>query len=248
MTTQQMLSLLRKGITKYKLIKDGDKIAVGVSGGKDSVTLLKLLAEYKRFSPEKFDLIAITIDLDFSGKNADFSPIKALCESLNVPYYIEKTDIGKIVFDVRKESNPCALCSKMRKGALNNLAKSLGFNKVAIGHHSDDLIDTMMLSLFYEGRLSTFAPKSYLDKTDLTLIRPMIMIREMDVISYSKELPVVDSCCPANKQTKREYVKDLLRDIGKNIPNVRDMIFTALIHPERYNLFDKFEVQAEELD
>ena len=105
-----------------------------------------------------------------------------------------------------------------------------------------------MLSLFYEGRLSTFAPKSYLDKTDLTLIRPMIMIREMDIISYSKELPVVDSCCPANKQTKREYVKDLLRDIGKNIPNVRDMIFTALIHPERYNLFDKFEVQAEELD
>lgn len=248
MTTQQMLSLLRKGITKYKLIKDGDKIAVGVSGGKDSVTLLKLLAEYKRFSPEKFDLIAITIDLDFSGKNADFSPIKDLCESLNVPYYIEKTDIGKIVFDVRKESNPCALCSKMRKGALNNLAKSLGFNKVAIGHHADDLIDTMMLSLFYEGRLSTFAPKSYLDKTDLTLIRPMIMLREMDVISYSKELPVVDSCCPANKQTKREYVKDVLRDIGKNIPNVRDMIFTALIHPERYNLFDKFEVQAEELD
>ena len=243
-----MLSLLRKGITKYKLIKDGDKIAVGVSGGKDSVTLLKLLAEYKRFSPEKFDLIAITIDLDFSGKNADFSPIKDLCESLNVPYYIEKTDIGKIVFDVRKESNPCALCSKMRKGALNNLAKSLGFNKVAIGHHADDLIDTMMLSLFYEGRLSTFAPKSYLDKTDLTLIRPMIMLREMDVISYSKELPVVDSCCPANKQTKREYVKDVLRDIGKNIPNVRDMIFTALIHPERYNLFDKFEVQAEELD
>ena len=248
MTTQQMLSLLRKGITKYKLIKDGDKIAVGVSGGKDSVTLLKLLAEYKRFSPEKFDLIAITIDLDFSEKNADFSPIKDLCESLNVPYYIEKTDIGKIVFDVRKESNPCALCSKMRKGALNNLAKSLGFNKVAIGHHADDLIDTMMLSLFYEGRLSTFAPKSYLDKTDLTLIRPMIMLREMDVISYSKELPVVDSCCPANKQTKREYVKDVLRDIGKNIPNVRDMIFTALIHPERYNLFDKFEVQAEELD
>jgi tRNA(Ile)-lysidine synthase TilS/MesJ len=136
----------------------------------------------------------------------------------------------------------------MRKGALNNLAKKLGCNKVAVGHHADDLTDTMLLSLLYEGRLSTFAPKSYLDKMDLTLIRPMIMIREMDVLSYSKQLPVVDSCCPANKKTKREYVKDLVRDIGKDIPNVRDMIFTALIHPERYNLFDKFEEQAETID
>ena len=248
MTTQQMLSLLRKGITKYKLIKDGDKIAVGVSGGKDSVTLLKLLAEYKRFSPEKFDLIAITVDLDFSDKHADFSSIKNLCEELGVEYFIEKTDIGKIVFDIRQESNPCALCSKMRKGALNNLAKKLGCNKVAVGHHADDLTDTMLLSLLYEGRLSTFAPKSYLDKMDLTLIRPMIMIREMDVLSYSKQLPIVDSCCPANKKTKREYVKDLVRDISKDIPNVRDMMFTALIHPERYNLFDKFEEQADTID
>lgn len=248
MTTQQMLSLLRKGVTKYKLIKDGDKIAVGVSGGKDSVTLLKLLAEYKRFSPEKFDLIAITVDLNFSDKNADFTPIKTLCEQLGVKYYIEKTDIGKVVFDVRKETNPCALCSKMRKGALNNLAKDLGFNKIAVGHHADDLIDTMMLSLFYEGRLSTFAPKSYLDKTGLTLIRPMIMIKEADVISYSKTLPIVDSCCPANKRTKREFVKDVLKNVGKDIPNVREMIFTALIHPERYNLFDKFESQTDDID
>lgn len=248
MTTQQMLSLLRKGISKYKLIKDGDKIAVGVSGGKDSVTLLKLLAEYKRFSPEKFELIAITVDLDFTGVNPDYSPIKSMCEELGVEYFIEKTDIGKIVFDIRKESNPCALCSKMRKGALNNLAKKLGCNKVAIGHHADDLTDTMLLSLFYEGRLSTFAPKSYLDKMDLTLIRPMIMIREIDVLAYSKTLPIVNSCCPANKKTKREYVKDVVREIGKEIPNVRDMLFTALIHPERYNLFDKFEEQADKLD
>ena len=248
MTTQQLLSLLRKGISKYKLIKDGDKIAVGVSGGKDSVTLLKLLAEYKRFSPEKFELIAITVDLDFTGVNPDYSPIKSMCDELGVEYFIEKTDIGKIVFDIRKESNPCALCSKMRKGALNNLAKKLGCNKVAIGHHADDLTDTMLLSLFYEGRLSTFAPKSYLDKMDLTLIRPMIMIREIDVLAYSKTLPIVNSCCPANKKTKREYVKDVVREIGKEIPNVRDMLFTALIHPERYNLFDKFEEQADKLD
>ena len=246
MTTQQMLSKFRKGITKYKMIRNGDKIAVGVSGGKDSVTLLKLLAEYKRWSPEKFDLIAISVDLNFEDAKTDFNPIKSLCNSLDVEYHVEKTEIGKIVFDVRKESNPCALCSKMRKGALNNLAKNLGCNKVALGHHSDDLIDTLMLSLFYEGRLSTFAPKSYLDKIDLTLIRPMIMIKEVDVITYSKDLPIVKSCCPANKLTKREYVKEVLRNVGKDIPNVRDMAFTAITHPERYNLFDKFENQIDE--
>lgn len=245
MTTQKMLSFLRKGITKYKLIKDGDKIAVGVSGGKDSVTLLKLLAEYNRFSPERFELLAISIDLNFKDNPTDFTPIKELCDGLNVEYLIEKTDIGQIVFDVRQESNPCALCSKMRKGALNNLAKQNNCNKVALGHHADDLIDTMMLSLLYEGRLSTFAPKSYLDKMDLTLIRPMIMTREIDVISYSKTLPIVKSCCPANKFTKREYVKNIISEIGKDIPNVRDMMFTALTHPERYNLFDKFESQID---
>ena len=245
MTTQKMLSVMRKGITKYKLIKDGDKIAVGVSGGKDSVTLLKLLAEYRRFSPEKFDLVAITVDLNFNDTPVDYTPLKDLCNQLGVEYFIEKTEIGKIVFDIRAESNPCALCSKMRKGALNNLAKEKGCNKVALGHHADDLIDTLMLSLFYEGRLSTFAPKSYLDKTDLTLIRPMVMIKETDVVSYSKTLPIVKSCCPANQKTKREYVKDVIKDITKTVPNVRDMMFTALIHPERYNLFDRFEKDAD---
>ncbi len=247
MTTQQMLSKLRKGITKYKMIKDGDKIAVGVSGGKDSITLLKLLAEYKRFSPEKFDLLAVTVDLGFNGKETDFSPIKALCDELNVEYHIEKTDIAQVVFDVRKETNPCALCSKMRKGALYSVVKEKGFNKIALGHHADDLIDTFMLSALYEGRLSTFAPKSYLDRTDLTLIRPMIFIEEIDVCSYSKGLPVVESSCPANKNTKREYVKETISTIGKEIPNVREMLFTALIHPERYSLFDKYEEQIDKI-
>jgi tRNA(Ile)-lysidine synthase TilS/MesJ len=172
--------------------------------------------------------LAITVDLSFSESNADFTPIKTLCEQLNVEYVVEKTEIGKIVFDIRKETNPCALCSKMRKGALNSIAKQKGCNKIALGHHADDMIDTFLLSLFYEGRLSTFAPKSYLDKIDLTLIRPMIMIKEMDVISYSKKLPIVNSCCPANKQTKRELVKDFVKIIGKDIPNVRDMMFTAI--------------------
>ena len=244
MTTQKMLSVMRKGISKYNLIADGDRIAVGVSGGKDSVVLLKLLAEYRRFSPERFSLVAISIDLNFNNNPTDFSPIAKLCEELDVPYFVEKTDIGQIVFDVRKETNPCALCSKMRKGALHSLAKEKGCNKVALGHHADDVIDTFLLSLFYEGRLSTFAPKSYLDKIDLTLIRPLVMVKEMNVVAYSKTLPIVKSCCPANKLTKREDVKDKVKEIAKDIPNIRDMIFTALTHPERYNLFDKFEKDA----
>jgi len=247
MTTQKMLSFLRKGITKYNLIKNGDKIAVGVSGGKDSVTLLKLLAEYKRFSPERFELCAVTVDLGFEGKQADLSPIEKLCGELDVPFYVVRSQIGEIVFDVRKETNPCALCSKMRKGALYEKVKELGFNKVALGHHSDDLIETLLLSMLYEGRLSTFAPKSFLDRTGITLIRPMIFLEENMITSYSKILPVIKSCCPANTATKREYVKELLVSISKEVPNVREMLFTALIHPERYNLFDKFEEQKDKI-
>lgn len=246
MTTRQMLSPFRRAINQYKMIKDGDKIAVGVSGGKDSVTLLKLLAEYQKFSPEKFDLIAITVDLKFDGKPMDTVPIQKLCDELNVKYVVEETDIGQIVFEARKETNPCALCSKMRKGALYNCATDNGCNKVALGHHKDDLIDTMFLSLFYEGRLSTFAPKSYLNRTGLTMIRPLIFTNEKDITPYARELPVVKSCCPANKTTKRERIKEIISLIGKDIPEIREMVFTALVHPERYNLFDKFEKQTDE--
>ena len=241
MELQKLLSGMRKAVTDYKMIKNGDRIAVGLSGGKDSVTLLKLLASYKRFAPEQFDLIAITVDLSFTGQTTDFAPLQKLCDDLDVPLYIEKTEIGEIIFDVRKETNPCALCSKMRKGALYNKAVALNFNKVALGHHRDDMLDTLLLSLFYEGRLSTFAPKSYLDRTNLTMIRPMMYLRECDINAYAKEnLPIVKSCCPANQNTKREEIKDIIRDLQQKIPNVREMMFTALTHPERYNLFDKY--------
>ncbi len=236
---------MRKGVEKYKMIKDGDKIAVGISGGKDSLALLKLLAEFRRFSPYRYQLIAITVDLNFKDNPSDYTPIIEFCKQIDVPYVIEKTDIGEIVFDVRKETNPCSLCSKMRKGALYDVAVKNGCNKVAIGHHADDLIDTFMLSLLYEGRLSTFAPKSYLSKTDLTLIRPLIMVEENLITSFSKELPVVKSKCPMDKNTKREYTKDLIKNIGIEVKNVREMIYTALTHPERYNLFDKFEKEIE---
>ena len=247
MTLQQMLSGFRKGITEYKLIRDGDKIAVGLSGGKDSVVLLHLLNEYKKFSPEKFELVAITVDLRFNGRDGEFGPLIKYCSENGIEYSIVKTDIGSIVFDVRKESNPCSLCSKMRKGALYQEAVRLGCNKVALGHHSDDLIETFLLSLFYEGRMSTFAPKCLLDRTGLTLIRPMIMMKECDVSAFSKQLPVVKSKCPADKNTKREYVTEVYKHLSAEIPNIREMVFTALTHPDRYNLFDKFEKDTDKL-
>lgn len=239
MTTQQMLSGLRRGINDFSMIRAGDKIAVGLSGGKDSVTLLTLLAAYRRFSPEPFDLVAITVDLNFKDKT-DFSPLVSFCAEQNVPYFIEKTEIGEIVFDVRKEENPCSLCAKMRKGALNAAALREGCNKIALGHHADDFIETMFLSLFYEGRLSTCAPKVYLDRSNLTFIRPMVYLEERDIISYAKNLPVCKSCCPANHKTKREYVKEVINGIKKEIPFVRERMHTALFHPERYHLFDRF--------
>lgn len=238
MTTQQMLSPLRKAIQKYALIQDGDSVAVGVSGGKDSVTLLKLLGEYRRFSPERFSLAGICVDLGFNGRRTDLSGVEKMCEELGARFYVEETDIAQVVFDVRKEKNPCALCSRMRKGALYTAAKRLGANKIALGHHADDLTDTFLLSLFYEGRLSTFSPKSYLSRTGLTLIRPMLFIREADIKAYAKDLPVNKSACPADNATKRTFVKNTLKTLSEQVPDIREMIFTALIHPERYNLLD----------
>ena len=247
MELEKLVSKMRKAVTDYKMIKNGDKVAVGLSGGKDSLCLLKMLASFRRYSPEKFDLVAITVDLSFTGQTTDFTALKSLCDELDVPFYLVETQIGEIVFDVRKESNPCALCSKMRKGALYNKAVEVGANKIALGHHRDDLIDTLMMSMFYEGRMSTFAPKSYLDRTGLTLIRPMLYIKECDLTSYSKNLPVLKSECPANKATKREEVKTIINDINKKIPGVRDMLFTALTHPDRYNLFDRYISEVDKI-
>ena len=245
MTTQKMLSGFRRAIEEFNMIKEGDKIAIGLSGGKDSVTLLKLFAELKRFYPIKFDLLAITIDLDFKTIPTDFTPLKNLCEELGVPYIIEKTEIGEIVFDIRKEDNPCSLCAKMRKGALNTVAIKNGCNKIALGHHADDFIETMLLSLFYEGRLSTMSPKVYLDRTGIVQIRPMLYLEERNIASYATKLPVAKSACPVDKRTKRELVKKIIDDIKVDIPFVRDRMYVALTHPERYNLFDKFQQEKD---
>lgn len=235
---QKLLSKFRKCIEQYGLIDDGDKIAVGLSGGKDSLVLLTLLASFRRFSPKKFDLVALSVDLFDSKSN--YSKIEEYCKKLNVEFHVIKSQIYDIVFTERKEKNPCSLCAKLRRGILNTKAKEFGCNKVALGHTRDDLVETFFLSMFYEGRLSTFAPKTHLSNIDLTVIRPMIFIEERETINESKSMPVFFNCCPANHKTQREFVKELLKDIKKKIPISNDRIFRAIISPESYNLYDKY--------
>ena len=228
MKLQKLMSLNRKAIDTYHMIEENDKIAIGISGGKDSLALLHALHGLKRFYPKKFDIIAITVDLGFH--NVDFDKIKKLCMDLEVPYYIAQTDIAQIIFEDRKETNPCSLCAKMRKGSLNELAKTNGCNKIAYAHHKDDVVETMMMSLIYEGRFHTFTPVTYLDRMDLTVIRPMMYVREADVIGFANlySLPVLKSPCPADGYTKRESTKELLRDIDKDAPGVKERMFTAI--------------------
>ncbi|MCR5721359.1 MAG: tRNA 2-thiocytidine biosynthesis TtcA family protein, partial [Lachnospiraceae bacterium] len=213
MQLQQVLSLVRKACEEYNMIEEGDKIAVGISGGKDSLTLLYALAHLRRFYPRKFELYAITVDLGFDNLNLD--KIKELCKDLEVDYTVVKTDIANIVFNERKEKSPCSLCAKMRKGALNDAMKQKGINKIAYAHHKDDVVDTMMMSLIYEGRFHTFSPVTFLDRTELYVIRPLMYMKEADVIGFVNKynVPVVKSPCPVDKHTKREYVKDLLKEI-----------------------------------
>lgn len=228
MKLQQALSIVRRAIDDYNMIADNDNIAIGISGGKDSLTLLYALHGLKRFYPKHFNLCAVTVDLGFGNLNLE--QIKELCESMDIPYHIIKTDIGKIIFDDRKESNPCSLCAKMRKGALNTAIKELGCNKVAYAHHKDDVVDTMIMSLIYEGRFHTFRPVTYLDRMELTVIRPLIYMKEADVIGFVNKynVPVVKSPCPADGHTKREYVKTLIQEINRENPGVRDRMFTAV--------------------
>lgn len=228
MKLQQVLSLVRKACDDYNMIDEGDKIAVGISGGKDSLTLLTAMASLRRFYPKKFELYAITVDLGFDNLNLE--KIKEFCADLDVPYTIVKTDIANIVFKERQENNPCALCAKMRKGALNDAMKAAGINKVAYAHHKDDVVDTMMMSLIYEGRFHTFSPVTYLDRTDLHVIRPLIYMHEADVIGFvnKENIPVVKSPCPVDGLTKREYVNELIRSINKETHGVKDRMFTAI--------------------
>lgn len=224
---QKLMGLVRRCVEDYEMIEEGDKIAVGVSGGKDSLVLLKLLAGLRSYYSKSYQLEAITIDM---GLNMDYSGITSLCQELEVPYTIVKTEIAPIIFDYRHEKNPCSMCSKMRRGALNQAILERGFNKLALGHHYDDAVETFLMSLIYEGRISCFQPVTNLDRTGIIQIRPMLYIHEktVDHFAQQQKLPVLTNRCPVDKHTKREEIKELIFDLVKTYPDLKERIFGAM--------------------
>ena len=222
------------------MIEENDKIAVGLSGGKDSVTLLHILKNFQRFSPVKFELIAITLN----PGDVDNGPLHKLCKEIDVPFYEIQTDIAKIVFDIRNEKNPCSLCAKLRRGALNDAAQKLGCTKVALGHHKDDAVETFVMTMFYEGRINCFSPKSYMEKYNLTIIRPMVYIDEYMIKKAVKNYnyPIITNPCPADGHTKRQDVKELIKNLNSNFPNLKEKLFSALNNSEQLFIWDKQEI------
>ena len=225
---KRVLSFVRRAVDDYEMIKEGSKVAVGVSAGKDSLTLLYALSALKIFYPKKFELCAITVDMGF--EEADFSEIAALCKELGVEYHVVPTQISKVIFDVRKEKNPCSLCAKMRRGALYGYAREIGCDTVALGHHFDDVVETFMLNLFYEGRIGCFQPVTYLSNTGITLIRPMLYMPEKDVRYFASKnnIPVQKSPCPADGNTEREEMKKLIASLERQNKGLRYRIFGAI--------------------
>ncbi len=220
--------LVRRCVDDYGMIADGDRIAVGVSGGKDSLVLLMALERLSRYYPKHFELTAVTCDLGFEGM--DFAPVEALCRGLGVPYICVKTDIREIVFDARQESNPCSLCAKMRKGALMTAAKEAGCQKVALGHHFDDAVETFMMNLLLEGRIGCFSPVTVLDRSGMVQLRPMLYAGEQRVaqLAQSLSLPVVKTTCPMDNSSKRAEFKALLRSLSAQYPDLKTKIFGAM--------------------
>ena len=224
----EFTGVVRRAVDDYNMIDAGDAVAVGVSGGKDSLLLLLALNHLKSFYPKPFHLEAITIELGFEGM--DFAPVAALCRELDVPYTCLKTDIKEVVFDVRQESNPCALCAKMRRGALNNAIRERGISKLALGHHFDDAVETFMMSLLFEGRISCFRPVTYMDRSGVTQIRPLIYAGAQKIANLSRELqvPVVENPCPQDKASKRYEIKKLLADMCREYPDMKSKLFGAM--------------------
>ena len=224
---QKLMGLVRRCVEDYHMIQNGDRIAVGVSGGKDSLVLLRLLAALREYNSNPFELEAITIDM---GLGMDFSGIQNMCDELNVPYTIVKTEIGPIIFDYRKEKNPCSMCAKMRRGALNQALLDRGLNKLALGHHYDDAVETFVMNLIYEGRIGCFQPVTNLDRTGIIQIRPMLYINERTADNFAKrmDLPVIENRCPADKHTKREEVKELVYELSGKYPDFKDRVFGAM--------------------
>lgn len=229
--SKDLLIKVKRAIGDFNMIKDGDKLAVAVSGGKDSLTCLYALKELQAILPIKYNLHAIIIDLGWSTKQADWSNIIEFCKTNNIVLHIEKTDIAKIVFDHRQESNPCSLCSRMRNGALMNVASREGFNVMALGHHLDDAVETLLMSMFFSGKIDCFYPSAYLDRQKITMVRPLVYIRENVTLTLSKSLnlPVTSQkFCPADGFTKRQYIKNLLLQQAEYDSHIPLRIFAAL--------------------
>ena len=224
---QKLIGLVRRCVQDYNMIVEGDRIGVGVSGGKDSVALLFFLAELRKYNDKKFEVEAITIDM---GLGMDYTPMKKLCEQLDVKFNLVHTEIGPIIFDHRKEKNPCSMCAKMRRGALNQAILDRGMNKLALGHHYDDAVETFMMSLIYEGRISCFQPVTDLDRTGIIQIRPMLYIHEKTIDSFvtRNDLPIISNRCPVDKYTKREEIKQLVYNLSATYPDLKERIFGAM--------------------
>ena len=237
---KKILSAIRKADQQFNMINPNDKIAVGLSGGKDSLLLLYSLSLYKHFSKNPFELSAIMLGLDQSPVP---DKVKDFCDKINVELIYQPTDIKEIVFDIRKEKNPCSLCAKLRRGILHSEAKKIGYDKVALGHHREDVLETMLLSLFFESRMHVFSPLQYLDRSDITLIRPMVYVPENDIINNVKklDLPVVTNPCPANGYTKRQDMKELLKSFNNIIggADAAERMINALSKTDEYKLWDK---------
>lgn len=226
---RKMLSYLRRAIDDYHMIVENDVIAVGISGGKDSIVLFQAMILLKRFYPIPFDLVGITVDLGFDTP-LETAEIKKLADENEIPYHVIKTQIKEIVFDIRKEENPCSLCAKLRKGALMDYAKQLGCNKVALGHHYDDVVETFFMKLFYEGNIGCFSPVTYLSQRDITQIRPLIFAPEAEIKSTAErlELPVFKNPCPNDGESKRQEIKDLIYSLRKEYPDLKEKVFGGL--------------------
>ncbi len=238
---RKILGCLRRADERFSMIADGDKIAVGLSGGKDSMLLLYALTLYQKFKKKDYEIIAITVDLGFG--NYATPVIREYAQSLGVPCEIIETQISEIVFDIRKEKNPCALCAKMRKGALYERAKQLGCNKAAFAHHADDVLHTFLMSMMYESRINTFSPKTYLSRSDITLIRPFVFAREQDIISAvrSCDVPIAKNPCPIDFSTKREQAKEITQYLNSLNPQAAENIFAAIQNTATYHLWDAKE-------
>ena len=231
---RHILSYLRRAVDDYAMIEEGDKIAVGLSGGKDSLVMLCALAALRRFYPKKFELCAITLSMGF--ESVDYTPLEELCRGLEVPFILQKTELAHVIFDVRKEKNPCSLCAKMRRGMLHDAALEAGCNKVALGHHFDDVVETFMLNLFHEGRLGAFLPVTYLSRKNITVIRPLFYVPEKEIRYFSSknQLPVITNPCPADGHTQRETVKQLLSELDRKHKGLKHRIFLAMEKADLY--------------